>query len=101
MPFPHVTVNELAINTWHQLVYTKDERGFQSFYVDGALVHTDTNSVSGGKFIPFHDTKPGEPVRLAMPLGGNIGEAWIFSRELSGREITEDFDSKRAKYKPA
>src|SRR5688500_17346635 len=68
MPFPHVTVNELTINTWHQLVYTKDERGFQSFYVDGALIHTDTNSVSGGKFIPFHDTKPGEPVRLAMPL---------------------------------
>jgi dienelactone hydrolase len=101
MPFPHVTVNELTINTWHQLVYAKDERGFQKFYVDGTLVHTDTNSVSAGKFNPFRDKATGEPIRLAMALGGDIGEAWIFARELSGQEIADDFATKRAKYKPA
>ena len=101
MPFPHVTVNELTINTWHQLVYAKDERGFQKFYVDGALVHTDMNSVSAGRFNAFHDTKPGEPIRLAMPLGGDIGEVWIFPRELSAQEVADDFAAKSAKYKPA
>lgn len=101
MPFPHVTVNELAINTWHQLVYSKDERGFQKFYVDGELVHSDTNRVAAGKFNGFRDTKPAEPIRLAMSLGGNIGEAWIFSRELSAAEIANDFATKRARYKPA
>jgi hypothetical protein len=101
MPFPHVTVNELTINTWHQLVYTKDERGFQKFYVDGALVHTDTNRVAAGKFNAFRDTKRAEPIRLAMPLGGDIGEAWIFPRELSAAEVAEDFIAKRTRYKPA
>ncbi|HEY6226161.1 MAG TPA: LamG-like jellyroll fold domain-containing protein, partial [Verrucomicrobiae bacterium] len=99
--FPHVTVNELTINTWHQLVYVKDERGFQNFYVDGSLIHTDTNSVSAGKFNAFHDTSAGESIRLAMPLGGDIAETWIFTRELSSQEIADDFNAKRAKYKPA
>ncbi|HUS35318.1 MAG TPA: alpha/beta fold hydrolase [Verrucomicrobiae bacterium] len=101
MPFPHVTVNELTINTWHQLVYTKDERGFQKFYVDGALVHTDTNRVAAGKFNAFRDTKLGEPIRLALPLGGDIGEAWIFPHEISAEEVGADFAAKRMKYKPA
>jgi hypothetical protein len=101
MPFPHVTVNELTINTWHQLVYTKDEHGFQRFYVDGGLVHTDTNRVAAGKFNAFRDTNRGEPIRLAVPLGGEIGEVWIFPREISAAEVSEDFAAKRLKYKPA
>ena len=101
MPFVHVTVNELTINTWHQLVYTKDERGFQKFFINGALIHTDTNSVSAGRFNPFRDSTQGEPIRLAMPLGGNIGEAWIYPRELTHAEIAADFTAKRSKYRPA
>jgi hypothetical protein len=103
MPFAHVTVSDLTINTWHQLVYTKDERGFQRFYVDGALVHADTNRVAAGKFNAFRDSNAAtaDPIRLAMPLGGNIGEAWIFPRELSAEHIAEDFAAKRSKYKPA
>src|SRR5688500_5055624 len=101
MPFPHVTVNELAINTWHQLVYVKDARGFQKFYVDGALVHTDTNSVSAGRAHPFRDKGAGEPIRVAMPLGGRVGEVWIFARELSAREVAEDFAAKGKRYKPS
>src|ERR1051325_2948211 len=84
MPFPHVTVNELTINTWHQLVYAKDGRGFQKFYVDGALIHTDTNSVSAGKFNAFHDTNAGEPIRLAMPLGWPFAVAIMTSGQAPG-----------------
>lgn len=101
MPFAHVTVHELTINTWHQLVYVKDARGFQKFYANGALVHTDTGSVSAGKFHPFRDSASGEPIRFAAQLGGRIGEAWIDSRELTAEEIAADFETKRARYKPA
>jgi dienelactone hydrolase len=101
MPFPHVTVHELTINTWQQLVYVKDARGFQKFYANGALIHADTNSIYAGKVNPFREERAGEPLRLAMPLGGQIGEAWIFPRELIDSEIAADFASKRSKYKPA
>lgn len=101
MPFPHVTVNELKINTWNQLVVVKDAEGFQKFYQNGILIHTDRNSCYAPKIWPFQDTANGEPVRLAMPVGGLIGEAWVFPRELSAEEIRQDFMTKRDHYKPA
>src|ERR1043166_5221868 len=39
--------------------------------------------------------------RMAMPLGGLIGEAWIFPRALAPAEIRADFLAKRDKYHPA
>jgi dienelactone hydrolase len=101
MPFVHVTVNEVAFDAWNQLVLIKDTNGFQKFYINGTLVHTDRNAISAGKIWPFNDTASGEPLRLAIPLGGRIGEVWICSRELSAEEIKRDFESNRAKYKPA
>ncbi len=35
MPFPYVTVNELEIQSWNQLVVVKDHHGHQSFYQNG------------------------------------------------------------------
>lgn len=61
MPFPHVTVNELSINTWHQLAYLKRADGFQEFYCDGSLIHTDTNSTSAGKIIRSANTLRASP----------------------------------------
>jgi hypothetical protein len=101
MPFVHVTVNEVAFDAWNQLVLTKDTNGFQKFYLNGALVHTDTNAITAGKVWPFNDTVAGESLRLAMPLGGRIGEVWICARELLAEEIRRDFETNRAKYKPA
>ena len=101
MPFVHVTVNEVAFDAWNQLVVVKDVRGFQKFYLNGTLVHTDEQAEAAGKVRPFRDTAPGLPVRLAMPLGGLIGEAWVFTRELSAEEIKKDFLAKRDKYNPA
>ena len=101
MPFVHVTVNEVPVDEWTQLVMTKDSHGFQKFYMNGTLVHADTNAVTAGKVWPFKDTAPGEPLRLAMPLGGRIGDVWIYPRELSANEIKADFETNRAKYKPA
>jgi dienelactone hydrolase len=80
-------------------VLTKDTNGFQKFYFNGALVHTDTNAITSGKVWPFNDTAAGEPLRLAMPLGGRIGEVWICARELLPDEIRRDFEANRAKYK--
>ncbi len=101
MPFAHVTVNEVAFDAWSQLAVVKDSRGFQKFYLNGTLVHTDEQAVGAGKVRPFRDTAAGEPVRLALPLGGLIGEAWVFTRELSAEEIKKDFRVKRDKYNPA
>ena len=101
LPFPHVTVAEVNFDAWNQLVVAKDARGFQKFYLNGMLVHTDEHATGAGKIRPFRDTVPGDPIRLAMPLGGLVGETWAFSRELSAEEVQEDYQSKRARYRPA
>lgn len=103
MPFPHVTLNDLPPDQWHQLVVVKDAEGFQSFYVNGVRVHSDHEAAAGGRVWPFREADPGEtePVRLAMPLGGRIGEVWIYPRELTAEEIRTDFTAKRERYRPA
>jgi hypothetical protein len=98
MPFPLVTLDALRIDAWHQLALVKDAQGGQKFYHNGVLVHTDADSCWAGKVWPFRDTADGEPLRLAMPQGGLIGEAWVVPRELGAKEITADFAAKRARY---
>ena len=101
MPFPLVTLNEVPINSWSQLVVVKDEKGFQKFYRNGTLIHSDERSAHAPVVRPFRDTADGEPLRLAMPQGGMIGEAWVVARELTADEVRADFEAKRAKYHPA
>jgi Abhydrolase family len=101
MPFPLVTLDELRINSWHQLVLVKDAKGGQKFFHNGVLVHTDAESCWAGKIWPFLDTDDGEPLRLAMPQGGLIGEAWVVGRELTETEIQAEFTAKKARYHPA
>jgi len=38
MPFPFVTLNDVPIDSWSQLVIVKDAKGFQKFYRNGTLV---------------------------------------------------------------
>lgn len=101
MPFPYVTLNEVPIDSWSQLVVVKDAQGFQKFYRNGTLVASDVDSCDAPKKRPFIDKADGEPLRLSVPLGGRIGEAWVFPRELSAEEIRRDFDGKKSKYAPA
>ena len=102
MPFVHVTLNEVRINTWNQLVVVKGADGYQKFYQNGALVHTDRDAEAAGKVWPFRETgKRHEPLRLMMPMGGTIGEAWVFPRELTAEEIRQDYLAKKGRYKPA
>lgn len=103
MPFPRVTVNEVPINTWNQLIVVKDTEGFQKFYQNGTLIHTDQESSRHGISMSFSESRTDiiEPVRLSVPLGGRIGEAWIVTRELTAEEIKQDFINKRRKYLPA
>lgn len=101
MPFPHVTVNQVAFDAWNQLIVVKDQRGVQKFYQNGRLVHTDENATTGAKAWPFRDAAQGEPLRLALFQGGLIGEVWIFGRELTAEEIAKDFAAKRDRYHPA
>ena len=102
MPFPLVTIDEPGINAWHQLAVVKDGKGRQKFYRNGTLVHSDENAEAGGKVWPFVDRADVEPVRLAVPLGGFIGEAWIYPRELNAAEIGSDFTANaNSRYHPA
>ena len=101
MPFPLVTLSAVSPGAWHQLAVVKDARGYQKFYHNGALVHSDADSESGGKINPSRDGSDGEPIRFAAPLGGRIGEAWVFKRELTAEEVRRDFESKRSRYVPA
>jgi dienelactone hydrolase len=101
MPFPHVTIDEVPINAWSQIVVVKDARGYQKFYRNGVMVHSDGGSSHAPMMRPFVDTADGEPVRLAMPMGGLVGEVWIYPRELTPDEIRRDFEQKREKYSPA
>jgi dienelactone hydrolase len=101
MPFPLVTLSDVAEGQWHQLVLVKNATGGQQFYHNGTLVHTDADSEHAGHVWPFRDTAAGAPVRLAVPFGGRIGEAWVFPRELSATEIQKDFQAKRARFAPA
>jgi pimeloyl-ACP methyl ester carboxylesterase len=103
MPFPYVTLHELPINRWHQLVVVKDEAGYQKFYVNGVLVHTDREAVAAGEVHRFHEEDPAatEPVRLSMPLGGSIAEAWIVPDEVSPAAISADYEAKRERHRPA
>lgn len=101
MPFLYVTVDEIPINTWNQLVVVKTADGFHRFYRNGTLVHTDRESTWAPKVHPFRDVAAGEPVRLAAAQGGLIGEAWVYPRELMPEEIRADYLSKRGRYRPA
>lgn len=101
MPFVHVTVNEVPFDAWNQLAVAKDTNGHHKFYLNGTFVHSDESRIAAGKVWPFKDTADGEPLRLAMQLGGSIGEAWVFPRELTAEEIQKDFLVKRERYRPA
>lgn len=101
MPFPFVTLNDVPIDSWSQLVVVKDATGFQRFYRNGTLVASDLDSCHAPRVRRFRDTAPGDPLRLAVPLGGTIGEAWILPRALRLDEIAKDFESKRTRYAPA
>ncbi len=82
MPFPCVTVDDVQIDAWHQLVVVKDREGMHDFYHNGTRVHSTSESANRGSPQPFVDKDDGEPVRLAMPFGGLVGEAWVFGRAL-------------------
>ena len=101
MPFPYVTLCRVPIGSWSQLVVVKREDGYQDFYRNGELVRTDRDAAAGGAPRPFVDTAPGEPLRIAMPLGGLVGEVWVHAHALSAEEIRADFEAKRSRYHPA
>ncbi len=103
MPFPYVTLSEVYINAWNQLVVVKDAHGHHKFYKNGELVHCDHDRVASGYVRPFREAAEAakEPIRLSMPMGGMIAEAWIFPRELTPDEISADYAAKKDRYNAA
>ncbi len=101
MPFPFVTLNPVVPGTWNQLVVVKTAGGHQKFYQNGALVWTDLDAAAAPKVTPFREKSPGEPVRLSMPLGGTVGEAWVHARELGAEEVRKDYEAKKERFRPA
>jgi hypothetical protein len=103
MPFVHVTVNDVPIQTWQHLVVVKDAEGFHHFYQNGTLVHTDRQATAAPSRQVWRETNEAtnEPVRLQMPLGGQVGEAWIIGRALTSDEITTHCRATRHRYLPS
>jgi dienelactone hydrolase len=101
MPFPLVSLDEVPINEWSLLAVVKTADGYQKLYRNGVLVHGDEHSAWSPVVREFRDEAEGEPLRFAMPLGGELGEVTIVRRELSGDEIKAAFDAGRGKYHPA
>lgn len=100
MPFPLVTLELLTPGEWHQVVVVKQADGFQRFHHNGTHVYHDRDAEAAGKVWPFIDDKPGEPLRLALPMGGSLGEVAVWARDLSVEEIRADWETKRRQYLP-
>ncbi len=103
MPFPHVTVNDIPIMSWQQLVVVKTPNGYHHFYQNGSLIHPDKQAISAPSRQPWQESDAGahQPIRLRMPAGGLIGEAWVFGRALSAEEVATDYRTKKSRYQPA
>src|SRR5262245_36265978 len=69
MPFPLVTLSDVADGQWHQLVLVKDARGGQQFYHNGAMVHTDAAAEAAGQVWPIFESEEGEALRRTLPSG--------------------------------
>jgi dienelactone hydrolase len=103
MPFVHVTVNQVPIQSWQQLVVVKDAEGFHHFYQNGQRVHDDRRSMHAPSSQPWRETDAGlqEPIHLQAPQGGLIAETWIVGRALTAEEIARDYEAKRARFTPS
>lgn len=97
MPFPFVTLAEVPVGSWSQLVIVKDAEGYQDFYRNGVQVASDRESCWSGAVRPFRELEEGDPARV----DAGIGEAWVFARALSAAEILADFEAKKGRYAPA
>lgn len=101
MPFPLVSLDEVAIDQWSWLVAVKTADGYHKLYRNGVLVLHDKDSAWTPLVRPFRDETKGEPLRLMMPLGGSLGEVSIYGRELTAEEIEAKFATKKELYHPA
>jgi dienelactone hydrolase len=101
MPFPFVTVNEVPIDAWSHLAVTKDARGYQRFYLNGALVASDLDSAHAPAVRPFADvSNDAPPLRLHMPLGGLIGQVSLVPAALSDDQIRAEFTAGQSRFSP-
>jgi hypothetical protein len=101
MPFPFVTLNELAINSWSQVVVTKDARGSHRFYVNGVMVCSDEASAHAPVARPLVETRAdAPPLLLHMPMGGMMGEVTIEAGATNAEAIRKGFEEKLGTYRP-
>ena len=102
MPFPFVTLNELPINSWSQVVVSKDARGHHRFYVNGVLICSDEDSAHAPVARAFVETaEDAPPLRLRMPMGGLMGEVTIESKAYDAEAVRKGFESGSERYRPA
>jgi dienelactone hydrolase len=103
LPFVHITVNDVPSLTWQQLAVIKTESGHHRFFQNGTLVHSDQDSMHAPSRQPWRETAAGaaEALRLQIPGGGRLGEAWIVGRALDDDDIAADYRAKRDRYRPS
>jgi dienelactone hydrolase len=93
MPFPFVTLNEVPTHAWSRLVAVKDIRGFQHFYMNGALAWSDVDAAAAGVVRPFKEAgnDAGGPARTR----GEVADILILPRALTAEEVRADYDRDR------
>ena len=102
MPFPHVTLNEVPINAWSQLVYVKDAHGIPDLLRQRRPPSTPTAThrppARSGRFATA--TRANRCVWRCR-WAAESARRGSHSRALSADEIRQDFEAKKTRYKPA
>jgi hypothetical protein len=83
-------------NTWYHAVMTV-RNGAQRLYVNGTLIGSATGSYSGGSGVQQHEIGNYSRV-LNRNFYGRIGSYRFYNKELSGSEVTQNFEARRWRY---
>lgn len=89
MPFPFVTLNEIPTHAWTRLAAVKDARGFQHFYMNGALAWSDVDAAAAGVVRPFKDAGG------TATTDGEVDDVLILPRALTAEEVRADYERDR------
>jgi hypothetical protein len=101
---PDISNNtSLADNIWHCASFSRDaSTNTMKLYVDGALVNTNTDGISGSitntqnVWIGLSAYQGG-----SYPFLGNIGSTFIYDRALTSDEVNSNYIATRARFFPS
>lgn len=97
-PFKQYYFSNINLNTWHNLVMTRDASNNMSVYLNGIGSTTGALSYSGtmqmnqiGRYSTFSNQYNAK---------GSIGEVKIYNRALSASEVLQNYNASKKRYVP-